>query len=257
MVRELTKGVLCLIVIAGVVVTLFAWSSSRPDRNTWRYRVAAPAAAVLGLGAFLAIHFRRDRAPDFLRAATGAYFDRGGLCFAFSVQREGACCVLHVLFQNRFERPCHGQIALRPARGFFMARAKIEAIGVAVNCGPGAFGVARLRIPIPAAFQGTKQKFDVGASVEYPTGRGRRLRNREGFSIGHNSSFGDAFGKTLALAGAAAGTIVFKHPASVTLALPSGVADEVRPETAPEIETIWVLGDDVALVAARHVIGQS
>ena len=255
MIREFTKGVLCLVVLAGVIVTLFAWSASRPNRATWQYRIAGPTATALALGAFLAIHFRRDRAPDFLHAATGSYFDRGGLCFAFSAEREGSYCVLHLLFQNRFERPCRGQIALRPARGFFMTRAKIEAIGANIDCGPGAFGIAKLRIPIQHEFQGTKQKFDVGASVEYLNGRGGRLRNREGLQIRHNSSFGNAFGKTLALAGAAAGVIVFNHPASVTLTLPSGVAEEVPPDAAPEVETLWVLGDDVNTTASARVIG--
>src|SRR4051794_6125220 len=109
MLRESAKAVLSLVVLVGVVVTLFAWSEARPSRTTRQWRIAAPAAIVLALGGFLAIHFRRDREPDFLHAAAGRYFDRGGFCFAPFAGREDGFCVLHILFQNRFERPCQAR----------------------------------------------------------------------------------------------------------------------------------------------------
>src|SRR5687768_13640708 len=137
MIREFTKGLLCLIVLAGVVATLFAWGESRPNASTWTYRIAGPAAAVAALGAFMAIHFWRDSAPDFLYSAAGEYFDRDGFCFAFAAGREEDAFVLHVLFQNRFERPCKGRLGLRPARGFFLTRSKIDTIRCDVECAAG------------------------------------------------------------------------------------------------------------------------
>jgi hypothetical protein len=106
-------------------------------------------------------------------------------------------------------------------------------------------------VPLPQSAQGTRQKFDVGASVEYPTGRGRRLRYREGIAIPHNSTFGNAFGKAVALAGAAAGVIVFSHPASIMINLPTGVAETIPEDSMPTVETRWTLGDEVPPMS-RH-----
>ena len=251
MLRESVKSVLALVVVIGFVVGLISWSADRPDGETWAYRVAGPAVAAAALAALLAVHFKRDRAPDLLRGVAGQYFDRAGFCFALSTDVREGRFVLQVHFQNQFERPCLGRVALRPAVGFFLGRAKIESVGCDVECGPGAFGVATLPLAVAAAAQGTRQKFEVGAAVEYPAGRGRRLRFGEGVPLSHNSRFSGPFNTALTLAGAAAGMIVLSHPASAMLDLPAGVEEELDAPPAPRVETLWRLGDP-PLGSIRH-----
>lgn len=240
--REWLKGALCLVVLAGVVITLLSWSTSRPSPATETYRIIGPLIGAMALLGFLFLHFRGDTAPDFLFQDAGRYFDRGGFCFVPQAGLASGCPVLLIRFQNRFSRPCHASVALRPARGFFLARAPVEVIGCDIDCGPGAYGVITVPFPVPKELQGTRQLFEVGASVDYPQGRGKRLRNRDGLVIRRNSSFRSGFTAAVALAGAAAGTIVFASPATVTLTLPAGEA-ESSPDPEPKVSVLWMLGE--------------
>ena len=240
--REFVKGLLCLIILAGVVATILSWSG-RPTAETSLLRVSAPVVTAGAFLLFLLIHFRRDAAPDLLRQVAGNYLDRDGFCFAFQASAQNGFCVVTVFFQNRFERSCTATIALRSAKGFLLQRSAIDTFGCNIDCGPGAFGRATFRIAVPAVLQGTSQTFEAGASVEYPNGKGRRLRYRDGISLRSNSNFRNAFGTALSLAGAAAGLIVFSSPAKVTLSLPSAVATTVPGASVPLVETLWRLGD--------------
>jgi hypothetical protein len=246
---EFAKGVCCLVVMAGVGAGLLSWFHDRPDSTIWLLRLGSPLLAIVGLLIVIKLQFRKDTAPDYLRQLLGwrldqgQFFDRGGFCFGFRTTSKDGHCELNAYFQNRHERPCRGQIALRPARNFFLNRNKFDAICIDVECGAGAFGFATLPIPIPAAFQGKRQQFEVGASVKYPHGRGRKLRHSEGMVLRTNSKFANTFGSVLTVAGALGGSVVISSPAKVTLDLPFSVAEKLPDGLEPAVRTLWTLGD--------------
>ncbi len=244
--REFIKVICVLVFMAGAPVAAIAWFTGRPDATTWGLRIGGPILAILALGAFLKVHFRADRAHDYLRDHAGTYFNRDGFGFAFTATAVDGIAYMVVHFQNQHDQPCLGRIAMRPARGFFLNRAGIETITYEIPCAPAAFGFARLAIPIPEKLQGKRQSFEVGASVHYPDGKGRQLRFYEGKFLRANADFGDSFRTALAVAGAAMGSIVsvaLWKPVTAKVNLPVSVAEEIPDDLAPEIKTLWRLGD--------------
>ena len=172
---ESTKSVCALLMIVGSIAAALSWTVVRPDATTWGFRVGGPITAALALGLILKLHFRTDLECDYLRAVTGNFFNRDGFCFTFVATAINGAAYMDAYFQNQYDKPCVGRIALRPARGFFMNRARIEPISYEIECPPAGFGLARIAISIPEELQGKKQSFEVGASVSYPDGKGTRL----------------------------------------------------------------------------------
>ena len=240
---ESVKAVCALVLIVASAAAALAWSTNQPDAISWSCRIGGPVVALLALGLILRLHFRTDLAPDYLRKQAGNYFNRGGFCFAFGATAVDGVCYLSAYFQNQQDKPCLGRIALRPARGFFLGRAKIETITFEIDCKPAAFGVASIAIPLPKKLQGKRQAFEVGASVDYPQGKGRRLRFRDGIFLRTNANFGNRFGTALTVAGAATGQIVLSNPATTAVELPVDVAEDVSQDLKPEIKTLWKLDD--------------
>jgi len=242
-VGESTKAVLALVFIVATMAAAVAWFHDQPDPTVWGFRFGAAAVSLAALGFLLKLNFRRDRENDYLRQVNGNYFNRGGFCFSFVPRVADGVCWFDAYFQNQYDRPCRGRIALRPGRGFFLTRAAIETVVWEVECGPAAFGVARVPVPVGPERQGKKQPFEVGASVEYPEGHGSRVRFHDGLFLRKNADFGDAFTTSLAVAGLVAGGVVMSKPATWTLTLPTGVAEAVPPFARPEVVTFWKLGD--------------
>ena len=241
--REALK-VLCVVVFMfATPAAAVAWTDPQPTLTVWMVRCACPVLSILSIAGFLKIHFRLDKAPDYLRQQFGTYFNRGGLCFDLQATAAGGVCYLDVYFQNQQDQPCLARIAIRPARGFFLNRANLDTIAIEIHCEPAAYGVARVAIPVPANLQGKRQSFEVGASVEYPQGKGKTLRFHDGIVFRTNSSFGDAFGTGLAVAAALTGQIFIPKPETVQLELPSSVAEEIPDGLCPTITTLWRLGD--------------
>lgn len=240
---ESTKAVCAALLIGAFVAAALAWSTDRPNDVVWGFRIGGPIVAGFALALLLKLQFRTDIAEDYLRRYTGKYFNRDGFCFAFSASCIDGVGYIDAYFQSQYDAPCVGQIALRPARRFFLGRARIEAITYEIDCAPAAFGVARVAVPIPEKLQGKRVSFEVGASVDYPNGKGPRLRFRDGTFLRTNSRFGDAFGTGLSIAGIVAGGIYLVEPAKAVLNLPIGVAEDVPGESTPEIVTLWKLGD--------------
>jgi hypothetical protein len=240
---EAIKVFCVLVLMVSAVAGALAWMGERPDALQWSMRIGGPILTLVAVALFLKIHFRRDLVPDYLHDHFGSYFNRDGFCFAFTTFDVDGIAYLEASFQNQYDKPCIGRIALRPARGFLLNRAQIETITYEIECAPAAFGSARMAIPIPANLQGKRQSFEVGASVEYPEGKGRRLRFHDGISLRANSNFGNAFHTALTVAGAATGMLVLSRPAKVTIDLPVGVAVEIPDGMEPEIKTLWHLGD--------------
>ena len=240
---ESTKAVTSVVLIAGVIAGAIGWFSDRPDAVAWGLRIGGPTLAVLALGLIFKLQFRSDLARDYLREHARKYFNRDGFCFAFGSSKDNGVGYIEAYFQNQHDQPCIGRIALRPARGFLMGRVKIDAVTFEIACAPAAFGVARIAIPISEKVQGKRQAFDVGASVDYPNGKGQRLRFHDGIFLRANTNFGNSLGTTLTIAGAAAGSIVLSKPANATIKLPVGVAEDIPDDLLPEINTLWQLGN--------------
>ena len=243
---ESTKSACALMMIIGGGVAAFAWSEDHPDTTTWMFRIISLLFLSLPLLVILKLHFRTDLVEDHLKRLFGTYFNRDGFCFSISARPVDGIAYLEAHFQNQYDKPSIGKIAVRPARGFWMNRANLEMITFKIECAPAAFGVVRMPIPIPIELQGKRLSFEVGASVEYPQGKGRRLRFHDGLFLRTNASFGKAFETALTVAGAAGGMIVLTKPASVKIDLPAAVAENIPFDSTPELTTIFTL-DDAAI----------
>lgn len=239
---ESMKTLCVFAMLVGIVVAGVAWTMD-PSPLIWGLRLGMGA---LGIGSFVAVVLsltRKDREPDYLRQVARNYFNRDGFCFVPRAASTEGVAFLELYFQNQFEKPCEAMVALRPARGFFLNRPKFEAIAIRVPCEGGAFGVARLAIPVPTKMQGKRQRFEVGASVAYPDGKGRRLRFFDGIFLRANQKFGDAFSKTLTVAYLAAGGIYLASPATAEIALPANVDEDFEGDGYLDVQTLWKPGD--------------
>jgi len=245
--RELAKVLCVVILLFGVPLAAVAWFDDKldfPKPVIHFLKYGCPILCALAVGLFFRIHFRADEVPDYLGPRVGTYFNRDGFCFGILPAVADGVCVFEVYFQNQYENRSVGRFALRPARGFFLGRAKMESIIAEVDCEPAAFGVARVAVPLPAMLQGRRQLFEAGASVEYPEGKGRRLRFGDGITLRANSNFGNAFAVGLTVAGALTGRIVYTSPATVTIDLPNAVAEDVTDRVRPaSVDTVWKLDD--------------
>lgn len=240
---ESTKAVCALVLIVAVIGAVFAWMADTPSASVWAFRIGSPTLAALAVGLIMKLQFRSDIAPDLLRQQVGDYFNRGGFCFAIRSTATEGVAYMDAYFQNQYDNECLGRIAVRPARGFFLNRAQIATVTYEIACGPAAFGVARIPLGIPKELQGRRQSFEVGASVEYPDGQGRRLRFRDGCFLRANTKFADNFRTALILASAATGQIFYSSPTSMKVELPQGVAEDVPAALQPTIRTLWRWGN--------------
>jgi len=235
---ESTKAVCVVVFAAACLVTPLVWLiDQQPGPITWSFRLGCPVVGALAIGLLLILHFRADVVPDYLYIEVGKYFNRDGFCFAFRAVPVDGVCYLLAYFENQHDQPCRGRIVLRPARGFWLRRAKIENITFEINCEPAAFGFVRIVLPLAKELQGKRQLFDVGASAHYPNGQGRRLRFRDGVFLRTNCNFGDTFGTGLIVAGA-----VLEKPRKAKIELPVGVTEDVPEGLKPETRTLWRLG---------------
>lgn len=240
---ESVKAVASLVLILASVMTAVAWFLDQPGPAQWGLRIGAPIVGVLAIGVILKLHLRADAVPDYLRKKTARYFNRDGFCFTCNMYPCNEICYLSAWFQNQYDQPCHGRIALRPARGFLSFRPRIDVIRFDVHCEPAAYGCAMIPVPLSRKFQGRRQKFEVGASVDYPQGKGQRLRFADGIFLRPDENFSSEFTKALTVAGALTGQFVMNRPATVRLVLPIGVAEELPEDVGPEVKTLWRLGD--------------
>jgi hypothetical protein len=245
--REFVKVLCVVILMFAAVPAALAWLDDRPNfpQSVVLFcKYVCPVLCLLALALFLKVHFRADDVPDYLGPRVGAYFNRDGFCFGIVPTAAEGVCVFEVYFQNQHEKRCVGRVALRPARGFWLGRAQIDSILVEIDCAPAGFGVTRVAVPLPAKVQGRQQSFEVGASVVYPEGKGRRLRFGDGITLRANSNFFNAFATGLTVVYALTANIHYESPATVSMDLPSGVAEEVPERMRPApVETLWQLGD--------------
>lgn len=232
MLREFVKGLIILFILAAFIAAALAWIDDQPSQRTWLFRIGSPIAMLLSFVLFLKIHFQRDEVPDYLSTLSSDFYDRGGFCFAFRALIVNDVCLLRLFFQNRHERPCVGQVALRSTKGFFGGR-KIDTITFEISCAAAGFGFAQTPVPVPQSIQGKRHTFEIGASVEYPEGKGRMLRFRDGAVIRTNTNFGSDL----------TGHFTPAKPVTVTIDFPTNVIDELSEDQVPEVNSMWQLGD--------------
>ncbi len=189
-------------------------------------KIGLPLAAITIARVLFWAGTREDRLPDVLSEFANVYFERLGFCFVVIPTIEENQCIIQILFQNRYGNSCTARILLRHCT-FFPKRQKnkLAPVAVEIDCPGGACGLMYLAWPIPIAYQGTTQLFDIGADISYPKRRGKLLRFREGIPVG-----GTVFPTMAGLA---------QTPARCELTLPSGVAESVPEDTQPIVKIIW------------------
>ncbi|MEP6671056.1 MAG: hypothetical protein ABJF10_17990 [Chthoniobacter sp.] len=242
--NESIKATIGLIVAACVMMGFIAWVGEvdmfGTATVTWWIRIGCPVLGVVCLAVLVWAQTRKDKAPDYLLRITRRYFERDGFCFTVGPQVTGGNCVLHVYFQNRYDRPCSAQILVRGSANLFNGSPDL-ALGI--SCGPAEFGCSTIPWSIPRDLQGKTVKLSVYAGVRYPNGRGTLLRYRDGLRVGAVGM--DIWREGLQIAGALGGALVISSPATIKLALPSGVSEYQVVRMEAEKETIWKLGDPV------------
>ena len=79
--------------------------------------------------------------------------------------------------------------------------------------------------------------------MDYPEGKGKIVRFREGSLIRYNAEFRNSYIRTIQAVYLLCGGFLFWFPASVTFRLPTGVAESVPPERGQHTQTLWTMGN--------------
>ena len=178
---------------------------------------------------------RRDIVPDYLGRSSGPVFERDGLCFTVSLDAEDRTATFIIMYQNRYDRALAAYIALRPVGS------SVATISPRIDCGPAGFGVAKFPVAVPARHQGKSVTMEIGASTEFPLGKGREVRFRTGRGVLQDSQFRSLPLKNRALPDNSVGRILMQTAITTRLALPSNVAEYVPDEETGHAEELWSL----------------
>lgn len=209
-----------------------------PENQTvgaWILAAVGVVLLVAGIVGMVRLERReKDEAPEFLEPMVGSFFERDGFCFAPVISEEEGQAKCTLFYQNRYLNRSEATVALHP-------KAKMPSLMFRVSCGPAEYGAVTLPIGIPVEAQGKVVKCSVGASVEYPDGRGKTVRFTTGHEAGAFNSLGG--GLPAGLAVVAAMSLTFVKAATTKLTMPSNVNPTVPPEVTPSRETFWEWGD--------------
>lgn len=161
-------------------LAILVCSLDRPRSGWWFW--AWVVAAVVCVGLMWWVWFRPDLAPDVLAEMGVNYFEREGLCFALLPLVEERRCRLVVFYQNRYATPCEATILIRPvAKG---GGVNLAPLRFSIRCEGSGGGQETAPWPIPEHYQGKPSRLRVGADVDYPEGRGRMVRFKDGMQVG-------------------------------------------------------------------------
>jgi hypothetical protein len=237
---ESRKAVLSLLFIICAVAAVIAWVGyisgglPKPGAVTWTVRIVGTPGALLFLWILLRLHLKRDEVPDFLSSHCDRFFERNGFCFALAAEERDGIGYITLIYQNRYSNPCRASVVAHPRRG------KLPSIGFNVDCPPAGFGFIQAPRAIPIGLQGQTVRFDVGASVKHPEGRGRLLRRRDGIPVG-DATLSLVPRLIMASAAAWAGQLLVTRSASTKITLPRGVVDELDEDIPVVAEVVWAL----------------
>ncbi len=242
------KLISVLVFGAAGLTTAFAWVAC--DHVL---RIVATPLAIGALAGFFVLHFRRDKAPNFLRRQYKRYLERSGFCFGILVDSREGVAFLDIPFQSRYAKPSIAQIGLRQSIDPLSAAGREPFLTVEIECGRGAFGVGHFPVAIPAKFQGETLRLQATASVRYPEGKGEMLRFRNGVPVPHNERL-----PSLSVLGSLVWFVLlpwfvlFRRAGAgptLNLVLPSGVAETLPEGVVPHTDTRWTLGDGDSLAS--------
>lgn len=245
------KSVLQLIcagtLIASVLYGAISWLSpvGADAAFAWSVRFGTLIVGGLSLSTLLYFAAKPDPVPDFIWRLRETPFGRGGVVFVFRlVEKEGACW-LAIHYQNRFAMRAVAKVVVQPSQNFNMTRNEISAVFADIACGPAAYGIVEVPLGIPRQYQGKKQLFDVGASIDYPDGQGALLRRSVGAPISsvETPGLGNLLSSAVKVALSGSPPSSLGIPTRVKLQLPTGIRDTV--EGLPEFEhrEEWTLPD--------------
>jgi hypothetical protein len=250
--RESIKAIAIVVLCVSVTVAAVVWFDDRPTQSTWMWRITLSLLAVIAMAIIFKIHYwsRPDLVPDFLSQQCNWFLERSGLCFSVFPSCEDGICVINAAFQNRYDHPCTARIALRPVVGVFRSAVKLfqhdfSMITFEVACDPGAFGIAGIPLPVSRRHQGKKLTLQIGASVNYPRGKGKMLRFRDGSPVRYDADFHSVYLRTLRVLFFVTGGFFFLFSASVTFQLPAGVAESFPSGQHQRTRILWTLNSDV------------
>jgi hypothetical protein len=228
------------------------WCDDRPERSTWMWRVGFSVVGAGAIAGLVRLQFwgKADLVPDFLSGKCKTFFEQNGLCFVLGAATENGVFFVNAMYRNRHDRPCMARIALRPVAGVFRSavgpfRNDFSTIMFDISCGPGAFGIASIPLPVSGRHQGKKLTLQIGATVDYPEGKGKEMRFREGSLVRYNAEFHSAYLRSLQVLYFFCGGFLFSFPASVTFILPKGVAESLQSGKCQHTQTLWTIGDEV------------
>ena len=248
--RESIAAILLVAACACVVGGVFVWSNDRPERSTWMWRIVfsgVGAGAIVGL---IRLQFwgKADLAPDFLSAEVQDVSEQNGFCFVLGAATENGVFFVNAMYQNQYDRPCKARIALRRSQAYSGLRWGRFATTSRRSCltfpAARAFGIAAIPLPVSGQHQGKKLTLQIGATVDYPEEKGKKVRFREGSLLRYNAEFHSAYLTTLQMLYFFCGGLLFSFPASVTFDLPTGVAESLQGEQS-SAQTLWTIGDEV------------
>lgn len=229
---------------------------------TWTIRPESPSDVsllrslrVLSVILFLtpiavSIWLRRinDLVPDFLSAISKDFFERDGLCFILTTEKDGDHARMAVFYQNRFDKLCIVKVLVGPTRKAFTDLHGLPSFEFDFVCQGAEFGKQSLAWSVPLHFQGKKVLWDVAAQVKFPAGRGVLLRGSNGATVG-DKLIGGGEEAAKAVASLVLGGTTARS-ARLELTMPNNIIPDQKQPSDPLSETIWKLGDPLPSASA-------
>jgi hypothetical protein len=192
-VRESIKAICMVLLIFSVLFGCMTYiDPQKVDDTILAVRYGCFIVCVLSAAWLIWYALQRDLVPDFLSAKYGRFYDRNGLCFIVGLEEIDGYARLLVRFQNRYERSCQVTIALREAPRFWSRRV-CPVLRFDFECPAAAYGLAHGPADIPTGALRRRLRFDIGADVYFPKGKGRTLRVKQGIHVSLNSNFRNFF----------------------------------------------------------------
>ena len=252
--NQLLKNAVMVVLLCAAILLVFSvgmiWSEGWPRESVQRGilfgsgGLVALCASVLAWGSM-----RRDRVPDFLRHISRRFFERDGFTFSIVPTCSRGVAALTIFWQTRYENPSQAVVILGPGRQFLGDRRDLDSMQIFVDCPGSGFGIVQVPWAIPAKYQGKKQTLEVAAAVDYPNGRGRAVRFRNGLQVGVGET--TAFQAAVSVGALMTGHIVLRKPAKMTITLPAGVAEQVPDGSQIRSKVLWKPGEDPAWVDSK------
>lgn len=238
---ESWRAVWTVVILFGAIFGYLAWSADPATPAIWFGRLLTTGMTLLAAALLAADSFRSDLETNYLRQWRLRTFHRDGLDFGLEFSRIDDKARLQILFQNQFERPCEARISIRP---FLTAGNTLpsRATRLKFRCPGGAVGRASRLLPVPQSMQGKTHLFEIGATVEYDDGPGRRLRFRNGTLIRRDVDFESGFQRALSLGSLLIGSSYWNRQL-VALRLPQDVVEDPFEAGKTEVRILWGPGD--------------